>query len=101
MSQVYTFGDGETVEIKNKNRFTRFSPKGHPDMWIQEKWCYWFRSRGINACLVEVKGKGFAVYRNGLIDLSVLAERRQGAKAKPLTAPRKRGRPRKEPVVTK
>lgn len=75
----HRFPDGEIVKITNKNRFTRFLPKGHSEMSDLEKWRNWFLSRGINACLVEVKGQGFAVYRNNLRQMKETT--REGKKA--------------------
>jgi hypothetical protein len=113
MAPVHKFADGEEVEIKNKNRFSVFLPKGHTEMGDLEKWRGWFLSRGINACLMEVPGKGFAVYRNGLIQIREspaqvsTAKAKSNAKSKAKSkekipeAPKRRGRPKKQPVVNR
>lgn len=93
----YRFEDGEVVRINNKNRFTHFLPKGHPEMDDLDKWRDWFLGRGINACVVEVAGKGFAVYRNGLRNTIHTEALRQ--KTKSASAPPKRGRPKNEFVA--
>ena len=94
----YTFANGEQVEIKDENRFSLFLPKGHCEMEDLEKWRAWFCSRGINACLVEVVGKGFAVYRNGMRQETYIDLTKRGvlAQSEPPKIARQRGRPRKE-----
>lgn len=107
----YRFADGETVKINNKNCFTHFLPRGHHEMDDLEKWRDWFSGRGINACIVEVVGKGFAVYRNGLLNTiqtealrrktmpKSLRMQKQKAQTGETGAPRRRGRPRKQPLI--
>lgn len=61
--------NGEEIEILERNRFSRFIPsESHPDMDLLRSWRLWFALSGINSEVVHVAGKGYAVYRNGLVD---------------------------------
>jgi hypothetical protein len=60
----------DSVQLIEENRFTVFvQNRESQDFQILERWAEWFGARGIQARILW-SSKGFALYREGLIDVS-------------------------------
>ena len=69
MPDPFKFADGETVELVERNRFSKWAAnKSSPRYQALKSWAEWFKARGVNAVVAKVPAKGHAVYRNGLYD---------------------------------
>lgn len=56
--------NGEHIAITENNRFSTYQ---FDDTEVLESWRKWFEERGINSVIEFVPGKGFALFRNGLV----------------------------------